>query len=108
MEQGFEAFLCVLPCSMRHGLVEALVQWFHVEMDTFHLSYEEYAVLPLNWANILGLRFGGDPVPIKFVSFVMVSELLGIPYPLTRITKGYFGPTNKPQICIRWLKGNVP
>ena len=93
---------------MRHGLVEALVQWFHVEMDTFHLSYGEYTVLPLKWANILGLRFGGDPVPIKFVSFVVVSKLLGIPYPLTRITKGYFGPTNKPQICIRWLKGNVP
>ena len=36
------------------------------------------------------------------------SELLGILYPLTRKTKGYFGPGDKPQICMQWLQMNIP
>ena len=96
MEQGFESFLCIPPCSLRHGLVEALVQQFHAETGTFHLSCGEYIILPLNWRAILGLRFRGEPVQIEFVSFEAASELLGIPYPFTSMTRGYFRPTNEP------------
>lgn len=63
-------------------MTEALVQQFHDEMSTFHLSCEVYAVLPLGWKAILGLRFGKELVPVELVSFAVVSELLGIPYPL--------------------------
>ena len=38
----------------------------------------------------------------------MVSELLGIPYPLTKMTRGYFGPTDKPWIHMQWLQMNIP
>ena len=93
MELGFEDFLSILPCSMRHGLFEALVQQFHAETGTFHLSCEEYVVFPLDWTTILGLRFGGEPILTEFVSFSDACELLGIPYPLTRTTKEYFGPS---------------
>ena len=48
---------------MRNGLVEALVQWFHAEIGTFHLSYKDHVVFPLDWIAILGLRFGREPVP---------------------------------------------
>lgn len=72
---------------MRNGLVEALVQWFHAEIGTFHLSYRDHVVFPLDWIAILGLRFGREPVPTEFVSFVDECELLGIAYPLTRTTK---------------------
>lgn len=93
IEQGFEAFLSILSYSMRHEIAEALVQRFHARMGTFHLSCGEYTVLPLDWIAIFSLRFGEESVPTKFVSFTMASELLGIPYPLTRMTKGYFWPT---------------
>lgn len=96
MEQGFEAFLRIPPCSMRHGLAEALVQWFHAETETFHLSCKEYAFLSLNWTTILGIRFGGESVPTEFVSFAVASKLLSIPYTLTSMTKGYFGPIDEP------------
>ena len=45
---------------------------------------------------ILGLIFGGELVRTEFVSFAMASELLGIPYPFTKTTKGYFGPIDEP------------
>ena len=93
---------------MRHGLTKALVQWFHVETDTFHLSCREYAILSLDLMAILGLRFGTEPVPTKFVSFVVASELLGIPYSLTRVIGRYFGLTKEPQIHMQWLEQNVP
>ena len=32
-----------------------LVQRFHVETGTFHLSWKEYVVLPLDWTTILGI-----------------------------------------------------
>lgn len=50
-------------------MTEALVQQFHDEMSTFHLSCEVYAVLPLGWKAILGLRFGKELVPAELVSF---------------------------------------
>ena len=56
----------------------------------------------------LSLRFRGEPVQTEFVSFAMASELLGIPYPFTRMTRGYFGPTNEPQVHMRWLEENIP
>ena len=58
-KQGFEDFLRIPPFTMRHGIGEALVWQFHVETGTFYLSYEEYAILPLNWMAILGIRFSG-------------------------------------------------
>ena len=88
---------------MRHMIVETLVQWFHVEIGTFHLSCGEYAVLPLEWTTILGLRFGGYPVPTEFVDFDVVSKLLCINYPLTQVTRRYFTPTDEPQNCMEWL-----
>lgn len=45
---------------------------------------------------ILDLRFGGEPVLTEFVSFTMVSKLFGIPYPITRMIRGYFELTNEP------------
>ena len=61
-EQGFEDFLRIPPFTMRHEIGETLVRRFHVETSTFHLSCEEYALLPLNWTAILGIRFGGLPI----------------------------------------------
>ena len=81
---------------MWHGFVEALVQQFHVETGTFYLSCEEYAVLPFDWTTILDLKFGGKPVLTKFVSYTVVSKLLGFPYPITRMIRGYFGPSDEP------------
>ena len=81
---------------MRHVIAETLVQRFHVETGTFHLSCGENAVLLRDWMAILGLRFSGHPVPTKFVDFNIVSKLLGIHYPLTQAMKWYFGPTDEP------------
>lgn len=69
--------------SIRHVIVETLVHWFHVEIGTFHLSCREYAILPFDWTAILGLRFSRYLVLTEFVDFDVVSELLGICYPLT-------------------------
>ena len=88
---------------MRHKIGEALVRQFHAEMGTFHLSCREYVILPLDWAAILGIKFGGFLIPTDEMSFKMASELLGIPLPMTANTKGYFGPTTSPQICTEWL-----
>lgn len=93
---------------MRHVLAKALVQRLHVEMNTFHLSRGEYAVLPLDWTTILGLRFGGEQVLTKLVRFAVMSEFLVILCPFTWTTRVYFGPTDKPQICMQWLKMNIP
>ena len=56
-------------------------------MGTFHLSYREYVVIPLNWTTIIGLRFGRKLISTKFVSFADACKLLGIAYPLTRVTR---------------------
>jgi len=45
----------------------------------------EYAVLPLDCMAILGLKFGGYPIPSDPIDFATVSELLGIYYPLTPV-----------------------
>ena len=45
---------------------------------------------------ILGLRSGKDSVSTEFVRFAMVKNLLGIPYPITRTTRMYFGPNEEP------------
>ena len=68
---------------MREVIVATLVHQFHVETGTFHLSCGEYAVLPLYWMAILGLRFGGYLVSTEFVDFDFASELLDISYRLT-------------------------
>ena len=47
-EEGFEDFLKIPPYSMRHRIGEALLQRFHAEIGTSHLSYGEYKVLPLD------------------------------------------------------------
>ena len=72
------------------------------------MSCREYVVLPLDWMAILGLRFGGYPVPTVFMDFEVVCELLGIPYPLTREMRQHFGRTDTPQIHMEWLKMNIP
>ena len=84
------------------------MQRFHVEMGTFHLSYGEYTVLPLDWMAILGIKFGGHLIPTKEMSFDMVCKLLGIPLPLIMETRGFFEPTTSPQICIEWLQSSIP
>ena len=48
----FEDFLRIPRYTTRHKIGEALVWQFHAEMGTFHLSCEEYAILPLDWAAI--------------------------------------------------------
>ena len=83
VQQGFEELLRILSYTMRHAIQETLVQRFHAETGTFHLSCGEYAVLPLDWTAILGLRIGWYSVSIKFVDFDIASELLGLCYPLT-------------------------
>ena len=88
---------------MRHEIGEALVQRFHAETCTFHLSYEEYSILPLDWKAILGIRFGGLPILTLEMDFDMACELLCIPLPLTTKTKEYFGPTTLSQIRTEWL-----
>ena len=95
-EQGFEDFLQIPPYTMSHGIWETLVRWFHTEMGTFHLSYGEYTILPLDWIAILGIRFGGYPISTHEMSFEMASELLGIPLPLIANMRGYFEPTTSP------------
>ena len=62
-EQGFEDFLGIPPYTMRHEIGEALMRRFHAETGTFHLGCVEYAILPLDWTTILGIRFGGLPIP---------------------------------------------
>ena len=42
------------------------------------------------------------------MSFADVCKLLGIAYPLTRVTMRYFGPTKEPQIRMQWLEENIP
>ena len=79
---------------MRHGIGEALVRRFHAKTGTFHLSYGEYVVLPLDWTAILGIWFGGHQIPTE-MTFEIASELLGILLPLT-VERGYFGPTASP------------
>ena len=54
-EQEFKDFLRIPPFTIRHGIGKALVQRFHVETGTFHLSWKEYVVLPLDWTTILGI-----------------------------------------------------
>ena len=107
-EQGFEDFLQIPPFTMRHGIAESLVQWFHTEIGTFHLSCREYAVLPLDWIVILGIRFGGHQISTREMSFDMACKLLGIPSPLIAKTRGYFGPIALPQICTEWLQSSIP
>lgn len=68
---------------MRHAIPGTLVQQFHAETGTFHLSCEEYAVIPIDWMAILDLRLGGYTVSIDFVDFDVESELLGIRSPHT-------------------------
>lgn len=92
----FEDFLRIPPYSMRHEIGESLVQWFHAETGTFHLGCKEYAVLPLDWIAILGIKFGGYLIPTDDMSFSVASELLGIPLLLTSDTRGYFGRTTSP------------
>ena len=76
---------------------------FMLRCGTFHLSCGEYAVLPLDWMTILGIRFGGHPILTEEMSFDMACELLGIPFPLTVEIKGYFRSTALPQINTEWL-----
>ena len=82
-----------LVCRVLEKVGEALVWRFHAETGTFHLSYGEYAILPLDWTTILGMRFGGLPILTDEMSFEMASELLGIPLPLIADMRGYLGPT---------------
>ena len=63
------------------------MQMFHAETSTFHLSCREYAILPLDWIAVLGIRFGGYPILTDDMSFKMVCELLGIPPSLTMDTR---------------------
>ena len=107
-EQGFEDFLRIPLYTMRHGIREALVWQFHVETGAFHLSYGEYVSLPLDWTTILGIRFGRYSIPTDKMIFQMASELLGIPFPLTTDTTGYFKPTMSPQNRTEWLQGSIP
>lgn len=46
-------FLRTPSYSIRHAVSKTLVQWFHAETGTFHLSYGEYAVLPLGNETVL-------------------------------------------------------
>ena len=48
IEQGFEVFLRIPSYSIRHAILETLVQRFHVETGTFHLCCGEYVVLPID------------------------------------------------------------
>ena len=66
---------------MWHAILKVLVQQFHVETSTFHLSCGEYAVFLLDWMAILGLRFEGYLVLLDPVDFATVSTLMGIRYP---------------------------
>ena len=88
---------------MRHGIAKASVWRFHVETDTFHMSCGEYVVLLIDWTGILNVRFGSHQISTNEMTFEMASDLLGIPFPLTTETRGYFGPTTSPQIRIEWL-----
>ena len=107
-EHGFEDFFRIPLYTMRHEIGEALVQWFHADTGTFHLSCGEYIILPLDWTAILGIKFGRYPISTNDMSFELAYELLGIPLPLTSNTRAYFGPTASPQILIEWLQGSIP
>ena len=96
------------PFTIRHGIGEALVRRFQAETGTFHLSYGKYAVLPLDWIAILGIRFNGHQILTKEISFYMACDLLGIPFLLTAEIRGYFEPTASPQIRTKWLQHSIP
>lgn len=53
---------------MRHELAKTLVQWFHVETGTFHLSCRVYVVLPLDqlslWASWWWASFWAFCTPV--------------------------------------------
>lgn len=89
--------------TMRHRIREALVWWFHYETGTFHLSYGEYTILPLDWTTIMGIRFSGYPILTNDMSFEIACELWSILLPLIEDTKAYFGPIALPQIRIERL-----
>ena len=82
--------------------------WFHAETSTFHLSCEEYAILPLDWTTILGIRFGGFSILTDEMSFKKANKLFGISLPLIADMRGYFEPTTLPQIRIKRLQGSIP
>ena len=77
-------------------------------MGTFHLSCGEYAILPLDLITILGLRFEGELVLTEFVGVADECTLLGIDYPHTAVTNRFFGPTQKPKICLLQQKMIIP
>ena len=81
---------------------------FHAEIGTFHLGYWEYVILLLYWMAILGIRFGGLPIPTNEMSFNMACELLVILLPLTTETRGYVKPTASPQFRTKWLQSSIP
>ena len=57
---------------------------------------------------ILCLRFGGYLIPFDLVDFAMAIKLLGIHYSFTLTRRQYFGPTDKPQIYMEWLRESIP
>lgn len=95
-KQGFKDFLRISLYSIRHRTGEALVWRLQIETSTFHLGCGEYAVLPLDWTTILGIKFDVYPISTDDMGFEMAFELLGIPLPLTTDVRGYFGPTALP------------
>ena len=51
---------------------------------------------------------GGYLVTTELVDFDVMSELLGISYPLTWATRLYFGLIDEPQIRMECLRMNIP
>ena len=82
MELGFGPFLSIKTCDMRLGLFWAPLERYHAETCTFHFSCGEYVVLPIDWTAILGIRFGGNPIPDECVSEAEARYLFGLVYPL--------------------------
>ncbi|KAF7124135.1 hypothetical protein RHSIM_Rhsim12G0165100 [Rhododendron simsii] len=79
-DHGFREFLRITPFRSRHSLVQALADCWFSETNTFHLGDCELGVMPLDWAVITGIRFGGDPVRClpSSVTSADVTRVLGI------------------------------
>lgn len=81
-EVGFGQFIQTLT-KAKNDHVVALVEGWHDTTNTFHFPMGQMTVTPLDFAAIIGLRVGGDPIPFD---------------------TGIF----RDEAALRWFLGRVP
>lgn len=67
-EVGFREFISILTrASNDCQLVRALAERWWDMTNSFHFSFGEMTMTPLDFSAIMGLRVGGDPIPFDVV-----------------------------------------